>query len=33
MVLKRLKLHQFFNSVARTVSYTQAPVPEGGTRI
>jgi len=30
MVLKRLKLHQFFNGVARTVSYIQAPVLEGG---
>jgi len=30
MVLKRFKLHQFFNGVARTFSYTQAWVSEGG---
>jgi len=29
MVLKRLKLHQFFNGVARFFSYTQAWVSEG----
>ena len=30
MVLKRLKLHQFFHGVARTFSYTQEWVSEGG---
>ena len=30
MVLKRFKLHQFFNGVARTLSYTQAWVSERG---
>jgi len=30
MVLKRLKLHHIFNGVARTFSYTQAWVSEGG---
>jgi len=30
MVLKRLKLPQFFNGVARTCSYTQAWVSEEG---
>jgi len=30
MVLKRLKLLKFFNGVARTISYTQAWVSEGG---
>jgi len=30
MVLKRLKLHQFFHGVARTFSYTQAWVSEEG---
>jgi len=30
MVLKCLKLHQFFNGVARTFSYTQAWLSEGG---
>jgi len=30
MVLKRLKLHQFFNGVTRIFSSTQAWVPEGG---
>jgi len=29
MVFKRLKIHQFFNAVARTFSYTQAWVLEG----
>jgi len=29
-VSKRLKLHQLFNGVARTFSYTQACVSEGG---
>jgi len=28
--LKRFKLHQFFNGVERTFSYTQAWVSEGG---
>jgi len=30
MVLKRLKLHQFFNGVAQTFSYTKAWVSERG---
>jgi len=29
-VLKRLKLHKFFNGVAQTFSYTQAWVSERG---
>ena len=29
MVFKRLKLHQLFNGIARTFSYTQACVSEG----
>jgi len=29
MALKRLKLHQLFNGVARTFSYTQTWVSEG----
>jgi len=30
MMLTRLKLHQFINGVARTFSYVQAWVSEGG---
>jgi len=33
MVLRRLKLHQFFNGMAQTFSYTQAWVSEGGAGI
>jgi len=33
MILIRLKLHQFFNGVARTFSYTQAWASEEGAGI